>query len=133
VIELADTSAWIVARRERGGRGAVFADAVTAGRVAICDAVKLELLRGARDPVELRHARAGFDALPDCPITRRVWRRAMWVQEQLSRVGGGRHHTVAPTGLLVAAAAEARGVAVLHHDGNFDEIAAVTGQPMRWI
>jgi predicted nucleic acid-binding protein len=133
VIELADTSAWIIARRERSGRGAVFADAVNAGRVAICDAIKLELLRGARNPAELRSARATFDGLPDCPMTRLVWRRAMWVQEQLSRARGGRHHAVPPTNLIVAAAAEARGMAVLHHDPHFDEIAAVTGQPMRWI
>jgi predicted nucleic acid-binding protein len=133
VIELADTSAWILARRERGGRGTVFADAVNAGRVAMCDAVKLELLRGARNPVELRLARASFDALPDCPITRLAWRRALWVQEQLARARGGRHRAIPPTDLLVAAAAEARGMAVLHHDRHFDEIAVVTGQPMRWI
>lgn len=35
--------------------------------------------------------------------------------------------------LLVAAAAEARGLAVLHYDADFDLIAAVTGQPCRWV
>jgi predicted nucleic acid-binding protein len=34
--------------------------------------------------------------------------------------------------LLVAAAAEAVGVAVLHYDADFDRIAAVTGQPCQW-
>ena len=35
--------------------------------------------------------------------------------------------------LLVAAAAEARGLALLHYDDDFDRIAAVTGQPAEWV
>lgn len=35
--------------------------------------------------------------------------------------------------LLVAAAAEQANVAVLHYDADFDLIAAVTGQPCRWV
>jgi predicted nucleic acid-binding protein len=35
--------------------------------------------------------------------------------------------------LLVAAAAEARSLAVLHYDADFDRIAAVTGQPVAWV
>ena len=34
--------------------------------------------------------------------------------------------------LLVAAAAEARDLGVLHHDADFDRIAAVTGQQCEW-
>jgi predicted nucleic acid-binding protein len=35
--------------------------------------------------------------------------------------------------LLVAAAAEIRGLAVLHYHGDFDLIAAATGQSCRWV
>src|ERR1019366_2038919 len=35
--------------------------------------------------------------------------------------------------LLVAAAAEARTLTVLHYDADFDRIAAVTGQPCEWV
>ena len=35
--------------------------------------------------------------------------------------------------LLVAAAAEARGLIVLHYDADFDLIAAATGQPCEWV
>jgi predicted nucleic acid-binding protein len=35
--------------------------------------------------------------------------------------------------LLVAAAAESRGLAVLHYDADFDLIAAATGQPCEWV
>jgi predicted nucleic acid-binding protein len=34
---------------------------------------------------------------------------------------------------LVAAVAEARGLTVLHHDADFELVAAVTGQHHRWI
>jgi predicted nucleic acid-binding protein len=35
--------------------------------------------------------------------------------------------------LLVAAAAEERGVIVLHYDADFDLIAYATGQPCEWV
>ncbi len=35
--------------------------------------------------------------------------------------------------LLVAAAAEAGGLTVLHYDADFDLIATVTGQPCEWV
>jgi predicted nucleic acid-binding protein len=35
--------------------------------------------------------------------------------------------------LLIAAAAESRGLTVLHYDADFDRIAAVTGQPCEWV
>ena len=35
--------------------------------------------------------------------------------------------------LLIAAAAESRGLTVLHYDADFDRIAAVTGQSCEWV
>jgi predicted nucleic acid-binding protein len=35
--------------------------------------------------------------------------------------------------LLIAAAAEVRGLTVLHYDSDFDQIAAVTGQACEWV
>ena len=35
--------------------------------------------------------------------------------------------------LLIAAAAEAEGLIVLHYDADFDRIAAVTGQRSEWV
>jgi predicted nucleic acid-binding protein len=35
--------------------------------------------------------------------------------------------------LLIAAAAESRGLIVLHYDADFDRIAAVTGQSCEWV
>jgi predicted nucleic acid-binding protein len=35
--------------------------------------------------------------------------------------------------LLVAAVAEREHVTVLHYDADYDLVAQVTGQPMRWV
>ena len=57
--------------------------------------------------------------------------RAREVQREL--MSRGNHRAVAVPDLIVAAVAEVEGLTVLHHDGNFDLIAAITGQPMEWI
>ena len=39
-----------------------------------------------------------------------------------------------PTGvLLIAAAAEAAGIGVRHYDEDYDRIAAIIGQQVRWL
>ena len=38
-----------------------------------------------------------------------------------------------PVDLVVAAAAEAAGLAVLHYDADYDRIAALTQQPTEWV
>jgi predicted nucleic acid-binding protein len=57
-------------------------------------------------------------------------RRARQVQRLL--VGRHQRGRKLPD-LLVAAAAEACGLTVLHYDADFDLIAAVTGQPCEWV
>jgi len=43
------------------------------------------------------------------------------------------HRRVKHFDLLIAAAAESARLTLLHYDADFDTIAAVTGQPIRWI
>jgi predicted nucleic acid-binding protein len=35
--------------------------------------------------------------------------------------------------LLLAAAAEAAGITILHYDEDYDRVAEITGQPTRWL
>lgn len=51
----------------------------------------------------------------------------MWVYEQLSARGRAHQPCVKHPDLLVAAAAEAADVAVLHYDEDFDRTATITG------
>jgi predicted nucleic acid-binding protein len=57
---------------------------------------------------------------------RRVWR------ELLRRGGGPQHRQVGHQDLLTAAVAARHGLTVVHYDGDFDIIASVTKQPVRW-
>lgn len=132
--ELADTSAWSWSRR----RGypelrRAFDEALVGGEIATCDTVRLELLHSARSATEFADIREELEALVDCPIDKPQWRRALWVYEQLSTQSGTAHRSVKHPDLVIAAAAEAAGIAVLHYDEDYERIAAITGQPTRWL
>jgi hypothetical protein len=130
--ELADTSAWFASRRAPDVRSH-FDALVARAAISTCDAVKLELLHTARNASEFGARRAELDLLPQCPIGPAEFRRAIDVYEALTQQGGMHHRRVKHPDLLIAAAAESAGVPVLHYDRDFEAIAAVTGQPMRWI
>lgn len=130
--ELADTSAWVWSGHDELLRRR-FDDAIAGGDVATCDPVKLELLHGTRNTPEFSTVRTGLDLLRQCPVGPREWRRALDVYESLAHQGGLHHRRVKHFDLLIAAAAESAGLGLLHYDADFETIAAVTGQPTRWL
>lgn len=132
MVELADTSAWVTSGRDPDLRRQ-FHDAVTNADVATCSAVELELLYGTRNANEFSARRTELGLLPRSPIGPREWRRALDVYEMIARQGGLHHRRVKHFDLLIAASAEASGLSVVHYDADFDVIAEITGQPMRWI
>jgi predicted nucleic acid-binding protein len=95
--------------------------------------VRLELLYSARNATEFTSLREDLDALPNCPIGVVERKRALEVYEALARQGGLHHRSVRHPDLLVAAAAEAAGLSVVHYDEDYDRIASVTGQDVRWL
>lgn len=132
-MELADTSAWSWTRAVGGKLRHDFDEALVNGEIATCDMVRLELLHSAQNATEFQALRGDLQALPDCPIGKEQWQRALDVYEQLAHRGGLHHRAVKHPDLLIAAAAEAAGVAVLHYDEDYDRIAAITGQDVRWL
>jgi predicted nucleic acid-binding protein len=126
---LADTSAMIAAQR-RGAATAALLDELADGDLWICDVVRLELLRGADNPRHMRALRAELDGLLTAPIDDQVWERAEEVYDGLAILRGGRHRGVQLADVLIAAAAEARELPVLHADPDFELIAQVTGQQL---
>ncbi|MBA2741975.1 MAG: PIN domain-containing protein, partial [Actinobacteria bacterium] len=91
---------------------------VATRQIATCDAVKLELLHTARNGPELSARRLELDHLPQCPIGPVEFRRALDVHERLAHHGGLHHRRVKHPDLLIAAAAESAGVALLHYDAD---------------
>ncbi len=57
--------------------------------------------------------------------------RAVQVQDKLAARSQQRGAKIAD--LLIAAAAEAAGLVVLHYDHGFDLIAQITRQPVEWV
>ncbi len=132
-MHLADTSAWVWTRAIGGELRAVFDQDVIDGQVATCDMVRLELLYSARNATEFTSLRMELDALPNCEIGVDQWQRALEVYERLARQGGLHHRAVRHPDLLIAAAAEASGIPVLAYDEDYERIAAITGQEIRWL
>ncbi len=67
----------------------------------------------------------------DVPITTAIMDRSLDVTAEMASAGLHRH--AKPMDLIIAAAAEAEDLTVLHYDRDFDHIASVTGQPTEWV
>jgi hypothetical protein len=96
-------------------------------RSTICD---LEVGFSARNAAEWDQLVAALDAFARVETTASHVQRALQVQRLLAeRSQRGRKIP----DLLIAAAAEDHGMAVLHYDTDFDLISEATGQPTEWI
>lgn len=97
------------------------------GRAGISD---LEVGFSARNLREWTRLTAALTAFPLIETDATHVRRARQVQRLLASRGlRGRK----VPDLLIAAAAEESGLAVLHYDADFDLIARVTGQRCEWV
>lgn len=127
---LADTSA--LARLRHGPVSVVLGPLIEAGLIATCGVIEFELGWATRSAKELDELRADRDAGYEwLPTHDEDWRRALAVQAALWR--GGHVRAVGFPDLLVAAVAERERVTVLHYDSDYDLIAQVTGQAVRWV
>jgi len=105
---------------------------ISRGLVATCTVVDLELRRSARSSREHREMEVEMAAVyGHVDVGQPTFDRAAEVQAALARRG---HHRGVPVAdLVIAAAAEQAGLAVLHYDTDFDRIAHVTRQPAEWV
>lgn len=110
---------------------AVIEPLLVAGQIATCGIVDLELLYSATSPSVYERLARGLRALPRVEIGEAVLDRALEVQARLAR--RARHRAVPLPDLMIAACAESADLTVLHYDADFDRIAEVTGQPVRWV
>lgn len=111
---------------------AVLIPRISAGLVSVCLVTELEIGYAARSSADFaRVERDVLDLMNRIVAPVRAEGRAREVQRLL--MARGRHRAVAVPDLIVAAVAEIEGLIVLHHDGDVDLIAEVTGQPTEWI
>ena len=127
---LADTSA--LARLRHQTVGAVLGPLIETGLVATCGVIEFGLGWATRTAAEFDQLRADRDTGYEwLAIHDEDWRRALDVQARLWH--SGQIRAVGFPDLLVAAVAERERVTVLHYDGDYDLIARITRQPVRWI
>lgn len=127
-LEVADTSVW-AHKDELPEFGMRF----IAGLVGVTDVIAMELLYSARDAADYAQVERDLGGCAlyrvepqDWDEGRRVWR------ELLQRGGGPQHRQVGHQDLLTASVAARHGLTVLHYDADYDVIASVTGQAVRW-
>jgi predicted nucleic acid-binding protein len=101
------------------------------GEIATCGIVDLELLFSARSAKDYLAVLADRRSMPRAEVGESGIERAIEVQTALAR--NGQHRGVSIPDLLIAAAAEAAGLCVLHYDADFDRVAEITGQPVEWV
>jgi len=102
-----------------------------AGLVARCTPTDLEAGFPSLSPTShlaMRQARAAW---PFVAMDQSVLDRAVATQDALAAQSQHRGAKIAD--LLIAAAAAAAGLVVLHYDHDFDLIATITGQQTEWI
>ncbi|MEA2558658.1 MAG: hypothetical protein QOH06_162 [Acidobacteriota bacterium] len=104
---------------------------IEAGEAATCAIIDLEVLYSARnyqDHERIRQRRSL--AYHSVPINETILQRAIDIQSELARTG--RHRVPIPD-LIIAAAAEASDLILLHYDHDYDLIGEVTRQPTEWV
>lgn len=132
MIELWDTSALILAARDPSV-AAGLADALANDEVAICEAVLLEYLNGARNTAEYDRFDQTLRAVQLLSTTPDDWGRALAVHRLLAGSGPGHQRSVRLVDLIVAAVAERHDYPIVHLDRDYERIAGVTGQQVRWV
>lgn len=126
---LGDTSA--LARTATGTVAQRLLPLLEAGLVARCSITDLEAGFSSTSPSSHLAMRLARAAWPFVPVDQPVLNRAVEVQDALA--AGSQHRGAKIADLIIAAAAEAAGLVVLHYDHDFDLIATVTGQQVEWI
>jgi len=125
---LIDTSVW--GRKHQDAVAGRLLAVNAADELWTCRAIDLEMAYDARSrSVAATVVRRRL--MLDVPITPDIMERSIDVAVLMADSGFHRH--AKPMDLIIAAAAEAADLTVLHYDRDFDHIASVTGQPTEWV
>jgi predicted nucleic acid-binding protein len=129
---LADTSAWMLARRMPRARELLFA-AVERGELAWCWPVRYELTFDAPSPERIAAVDRTLVGLREIAVDRAVQRDVISAMRELADQGSHGAHRLPLTDLTVAVAAQASGLDVLHYDHHFERLGELLGVRTVWI
>lgn len=129
---LADTSAWMQARRDPKARALLLA-AIERGDVCWCWPVRYELTIDARGPEAIAAVEASLDGLREIPVDRGVQRAVIATMRELADTGSHGAHRFPLTDLTVAAAAQRAGVDILHFDQHLQRLGEHLEVAAFWI
>lgn len=129
---LADTSAWMQARRDLKARGLLLS-AVERGDVCWCWPVRYELMVDARGPEGIAAVERTLESLREIPVDRSVQRGVSATMRELADAGSHGAHRFPLTDLAIAVAAQGAGVGILHFDQHLERLGNHLGVDARWI
>lgn len=126
---LADTSAWMQARRDVKARDLLLA-AIERGDVRWCWPVRYELTVDARGADGVAAVEQTLDGLREVPVDRGVQRAVLALMRELAADGS---HRFPLTDLTVAATAQRAGIDILHFDRHLERLGDHLGVVTHWI
>lgn len=129
---LADTSAWMQARRDGSARSLLLG-AIERGDVHWCWPVRYELMIDARGQDDIAAVEGSLEGLREIPVDRTVQRTVFSAMREMAVSGAHGSHRFPLTDLTVAAAAQVAGVEILHFDRHFERLSTQLGVSAYWI
>lgn len=129
---LADTSAWMQARRDLSARELLLS-AVERGDVCWCWPVRYELMVDARGSGGIAAVEHTLESLREIPVDRSVQRGTLTTMRELADAGSHGAHRFPLTDLAVAAAAQGAGIGILHFDQRLERLGDHLGVDAHWI
>ena len=120
---LIDTSAWVEFLRDTGSPTCLLVDELLDDEIAICDAVRMEVLAGARDEFHLQKLRRLLARASILPTRPSHYEDASRLYRQCRRRGETVRKLI---DCLIASVAISAQVPLLHRDVDFDVLARHT-------
>ena len=121
---LVDTSAWVEFLRDTGSTTCDRVEALLGSEIAVCDAILMEVLAGARDERHLHDLRRLLARAAVLPMDPRRYEEAAALFRLCRREGETVRKLI---DCLIGAVAIHADAPVLHADGDFDVLARHTG------
>lgn len=128
---LADTSAWMQARRDPKARSLL--GAVERGDACWCWPVRYELMVDARGPEGIAAVERTLEGLREIPVDRNVQRAVLATMRELAATGSHGAHRYPLTDLAIAAAAQGAGIDILHFDQHLERLGDQLGIDAHWM